>query len=382
MMHRFMLLCAFLAFLSVPGIIDALPIGKREPEALLVRASHPSRTPDFSQLIPLSHSARSRIHKSSDLLIIKRSTKASKPGGSGGVSVPSVPQVGPKNKPTISNETKSGEVKAVDSKKDDDKKNDVDVTKDDGEKKNEEVKKSDDDKKDENNKEDMPKEKTKKKTLSKAEKLKLKQAEEAEKKKQADEEKKKAEEAKQQKQKGKDAKRLKTQQEKEAKEKEEKDRQLKEQKEKAEATKKAADEKRASAKAKVKVPQDVKATCGSNRVHKAENLVNAITDALLTLDARKKNPGNLDNKQQPKEFGGVDKVDGGGKLRDKFTKCDTSKQLREWPIFKSGKPFKLGSDPETDRVIFDEDGQYCGIVSHPPSTGRNDNSFVLCKGGN
>ncbi|KAH8831145.1 hypothetical protein DL96DRAFT_810201 [Flagelloscypha sp. PMI_526] len=198
---------------------------------------------------------------------------------------------------------------------------------------------------------------------------------------------KKADELKQQKQQEKDAKRLKDQEEKEAKAQKERDQQFKEQKEKAEAAKKEAEEKRAAAKAKVKVPQGVQATCGGNRVHKTAKLVEGVTDALLRLDTLKKNPVNQSDKEQPKPFGGVDKVAGGGKLREQFTKCDTSKQLREWPIFKGDdidnrfNPL-AGSQPGTDRVIFDEDGQYCGIVSHPPSKNGDDNSFVLCEGGN
>ncbi|KAH8831143.1 hypothetical protein DL96DRAFT_1677696 [Flagelloscypha sp. PMI_526] len=383
-MHRFTLLYAFVAFLSISGIIDALPTGKREPKVPLAGASHLSRTQPLPRLVALSRSARSLVPQSPDLLLSKRGTKPSKPGGSVGISVPGVPQTKPK-KP------KSGEDKKDDDaeKDDDDKKggDDDDEKKDDEDKKDDDDKKGDDDKKDEEDKEDKPKEKKKKtRPLTKAEKKKLKEQEEAEAKKQAEEKKKQEDEENDRKQREKEEKRLKAEKAKDAAAQEERDRVFREQKAKAEALRKEAEEKRAAAQAKVKVPQGVQATCGGSRVHTTAKLVEGITDALLRLDTLKKNPVNQGDKEQPKSFGGVDQVSKTeGTIRKQFTKCDTSKQLLEWPIFtgKTSNRFNPleGSTPGPDRVIFDEDGQYCGIVSHPPSKDNKDTSFVLCTGG-
>ncbi|KAH8795128.1 hypothetical protein DL96DRAFT_1690468 [Flagelloscypha sp. PMI_526] len=389
MMHRFMLLYAFLGFLFIPGIIDARPTGKRDLEAPLAGASHPSGTPNIH-----SHSARSLIPQSLGLLLARRSLKSSRPGRLGGVSVPGGSLTRPKKKPTTIDETKSdADEKGGGDEKDGndeiDEGDEKDGGEEDGAEKKDDEGKKDDAEKDEDIKEDKPKEKTKKpRPLKNAQKKKLKAQEEAEKKQQADEEKKKAEELKKQKQQEKDAKRVKAQEEKDKEAQKVREKHFKDQKEQQAAKGKEAEEKRAVAKAKVNVPQGVKATCGGSRVHKTAKLVEGITDTLLRLDARKEKPGNQDDKEQPKKFGGVDEVASGGKLRDQFTKCDTSKQLREWPIFSSNnigdrfKPLEAGSQPGTDRVIFDEDGQYCGVVSHPSSKNGDDNSFVLCKGGN
>ncbi|KAH8817570.1 hypothetical protein DL96DRAFT_1622750 [Flagelloscypha sp. PMI_526] len=170
----------------------------------------------------------------------------------------------------------------------------------------------------------------------------------------------------------------------EKKKKEEADAALKAQKEAAEKAAKAKADKRVTIQAGVTVPAGVQATCGGNRVHKTAKLKEAITDALVRKDEL---GTKITDADQPKKFGGVDPVPTGGRLRDQFTKCDTGKQLREWPIF-SGDNLETRfnpsakDDPSTDRVIFTEDGQYCGIVSHPPSVNKNDNSFVLCAQGN
>ncbi|KAH8831144.1 hypothetical protein DL96DRAFT_1677697 [Flagelloscypha sp. PMI_526] len=395
-MHRFTLLYAFVAFLSISGIIDALPTGKREPKAPLAGASHLSRTQPLPRLVALSRYARSVVPQSSDLLLAKRSTRTSKPGGFGGISVPSVsgPSVSQtkpkkKKKPTTSKETKSDE-----DKKDDDVEKDGDEKKDEDEKKDDEgdgEKKNDgeegDEKKEGEDTEDKPKKKEKKpKPLTKAERQKLKEQKEAEAKKQAEEKKKQEDEENEEKERKKEEKRLKAKKAKEEKEQAERDKELKEQKEKAAAAEKEAKEKREAVKAKVNVPQNVQAKCGGSRVHKTAKLVEGITDALLRLDTLKKTPGNQVSKEQPKAFGGFDEVPntGGKNIRSQFTKCDTTK-MREWPIV-SGGNIKDRFDPDrsppgTDRVIFDEDGQYCGIVSHPPSKGSNNNSFVICEGG-
>ncbi|KAH8817568.1 hypothetical protein DL96DRAFT_1684539 [Flagelloscypha sp. PMI_526] len=186
---------------------------------------------------------------------------------------------------------------------------------------------------------------------------------------------------------------LKAQQEQERLAKTQKAQEAADQKKKAEvdaalkAQKDAAQAKannRATIQAGVTVPAGVQATCGGDRVHRTEKLKEAITDALIRKQER---GAELTKEEQPKVFGGVDELPESTKekkvtIRDKLTQCNTSKQLREWPIFSGGgidarfNPTSRDFGP--DRVIFTVDGEYCGVVNHPPG---DLSGFEICAGG-
>ncbi|KAH8817569.1 hypothetical protein DL96DRAFT_1820360 [Flagelloscypha sp. PMI_526] len=215
-------------------------------------------------------------------------------------------------------------------------------------------------------------------------KEKAKQAAEAARLAQVAEENRKANELKAQQEKEKLEKAQKAQQAADEKKKADVDAALKAQKEAAEKAAKAKADKRVAVQAGVTVPAGVQATCGGNRAHTTAKLKEAITDALIRKEELS---ATITKDDQPKEFGGVDEVPESTPekkvtIRNKLTKCDTSKQLREWPIFPDTVTTRFNPanpGPGPDRVIFTADGEYCGIVSHPPG---DLSGFVLCAGGN
>jgi hypothetical protein len=55
---------------------------------------------------------------------------------------------------------------------------------------------------------------------------------------------------------------------------------------------------------------------------------------------------------------------------------DTPGPYQEFPILSSFKVYNGGS-PGPDRVIFNDDGEYAGVITH---TGASGNDFVACQG--
>lgn len=99
------------------------------------------------------------------------------------------------------------------------------------------------------------------------------------------------------------------------------------------------------------------ATCGSVDYE--------VADVRAAVEAGVENiPSPIGSNDYPHAFNNREALD-----------LECSSSMLSFPILSSGSVYSGGA-PGADRVVFQEDGTYCGMITH---TGAGGNSFLLCE---
>lgn len=100
-------------------------------------------------------------------------------------------------------------------------------------------------------------------------------------------------------------------------------------------------------------------TCGSN-VYSLADVKAAVQNGVDHLD------DPIGDNSYPHKYNNYEGLD---------LYCSGESDYNEFPILPSG--LYDGGSPDTDRVVFSDNGVYCAVVTH---TGASGNNFVSCEG--